>query len=65
MDFSNAMVDSGMPVAEFKMSFGIIMRELYVVCVPGSLVAKFARKAAGSQVGFRLPCRMPAITATL
>ena len=51
---------SGIPVALFRILLGICIIEFHMVCVPGSLVAKLAKKAAGLQVGFRLKCRMPA-----
>ena len=36
--------------------------EFQIVWVPGSLVAKFAKKAAGSQLGLKLKCKTPVIT---
>lgn len=50
-----------MPVALFRILLGICIMEFHIVCVPGSRVAKLARKAAGWHVGFRLKCKMPVL----
>ena len=52
-----------MPVALLRILLGMCIIEFHMVWVPGSLVAKFARNAAGSQLGLKLKCRTP--TATL
>lgn len=41
----------GIPVAALRRLLGMAIIDFHIVCVPGSLVAKFARKAAGSQFG--------------
>ena len=50
-----------MPVAECRMWVGTRIMEFQIVCVPGSLVAKLARKAAGEQLGLKEKCRIPAM----
>ena len=50
---------SGMPVAAWRTGFGTIIKECHMVWVPGSLVAKLARNAAGVQASFMLKCKRP------